>query len=182
MNNNNNNPDIETNARYAKTLPQLPAAEVQRRLAKVVPFCVFEERDPADASGQRVVRNCWAIEPVAPGKAYMWEHVKTNEFLGVLYENAGGIYGPPDADGRMEQLMDVRSYLTLHTYGWYGFFKPDILEVVQQLPDALFDDYDKIYVTTTPMSTDINRLMTPCDFHMGKTTVAVEKRAFSPRL
>lgn len=171
------NNDIGTNVRYAKTLPHLSTTEVQRRLANVVPFYVFEERDPADASGQRVVRNCWAIEPVAPGDAYVWEHTKTNEFMGVLYGGDAGICGPPDADGTIEPLMSVRSYLTLHTYGWYGFFKPDILEVVQQLPDALFDDYDKIYVTTTPMSTDINQIMSPCGYHMGKTTVAVKAHA-----
>ncbi|QPB44346.1 hypothetical protein [Medusavirus stheno T3] len=170
-----NNTDFGTSARYAKPLPQLPDAEVQRRLDKVVPFYIFEEKDPADASGQRVVRNCWAIESVAPGKAYVWKHTKTDEFMGVLYHNADGICGPPDADGTIEQLMSVRSYLTLHTYGWYGFFKPDILEVVQQLPDALFDDYDKIYVTTMPVSTDINQIMSPCGHHMGKTTVAVKK-------
>lgn len=166
------NNDIEINVRYAKPLPHLSTTEVHRRLAKVVPFYIFEEKDPA---GQKVVRNCWAIEPVAPGNAYVWDHKKTNEFLGVLYGGGDGIYGPPDADGKMEQLMGIRSYLTLHTYGWYGFFKPDILEVVQQLPGTLFDDYDKVYVTTTPMSTDINQLMTPCGYHMGKTTVAVKK-------
>ncbi|BBI30306.1 hypothetical protein QKT49_gp457 [Acanthamoeba castellanii medusavirus] len=147
----------------AKPLPWLSTTEVHRRLAKVVPFCTFEGGD------------CWVIKSLPPGKAYMWEKTKTNEFMGVLCEGAG-ICGPPDAEGKRTKVMDVYSYPTLHTYGWYGFFKPDILEVVQQLPDALFDDYDKLYVTTEPASTDINRLMAPCgQYHMGKTTVAVRK-------
>jgi hypothetical protein len=171
-----NDDGIGTSERYAKALPRLSAAEVQRRLAKVVPFYVFHEADPTDTRRRHAVRACWVIEPVAPGKAYVWDHTKTDEFMGVLYDDAG-VYGPPDADGRLERLMDARSYLTLHTYGWYGSFKPDLLEVVQQLPDALFDDYDKIYVTTEAKSIDINQLMTPCGFHMGKTTVAVKVHA-----
>ena len=43
----------------------------------------------------------------------------------------------PQPNGRAMNLEEVCTIRTLHTYGYYGFFKPSIAEVLAQIPMAL---------------------------------------------
>ena len=65
----------------------------------------------------RKKENLYYIKPVDPRKtAYLWDPKTTKKAKG------------------LEQLTDIRTY---HTFGYYGFFKPSIYEVIAAIPEEL---------------------------------------------
>jgi hypothetical protein len=69
--------------------------------------------------------------------------------------------------------LSVRKYVTLHTYGFVGFFKPTMAEVAKQLPARLFDDFEEIYVTTNILSDDLAHVT---EHHIVVMSVAVRDK------
>jgi hypothetical protein len=51
-------------------------------------------------------------------------------------------------------LKEVRSIRTLHTYGYYGFFKPSIAEVIAQIPEDLIDQVTEFEIVKRPLNAD----------------------------
>ncbi len=45
----------------------------------------------------------------------------------------------PKRLGRAQNLVKHATIRTLHTYGYYGMFKPSIAEVLAQIPEALLE-------------------------------------------
>jgi hypothetical protein len=145
--------------RYAKRQYKFSASERSRRLAKIVPYAVFDD-------GQ-----CWGIKCKDPSIAYS-DVVPTDEFMGHATCNA--ILGDDDKT----VAFITRSYLTMHTFGHPGSFRPTMCEVVDQLPVALFNDCrdGSMYVTTELFGPSPEQSITPCGFHMGITTVAIRRQ------
>lgn len=142
--------------------------ELDRRVAKLVPFAVFPgEADPG-------VCECWVIEKTASReKSYMYDKVKVNRFLGTVSKLS--ISGDMFICDRNNYCKFCLSrYITLHKWQFHGFFKPDLYEVASQLPKTIFDDFDEIFVTTEPWSDKIDELMRhETGVHIGVTTVFV---------
>lgn len=75
------------------------------------------------------------------------------------FEKAGSIayIWTPDKLGSsisMNKIKKTFTLRTLHSWAYYGFFKPDLLEVISQVPQELRFEIDdtkeqKVYVTTT---------------------------------
>ena len=72
----------------------------------------------------------------------------------------------------LESKFDTLRYLTLHTYMYYGFFKPDLAETLSQLPQNLFDDYSKIFLSVT-MFIDGDKRAIFENHHLGITNVII---------
>lgn len=72
---------------------------------------------------------------------------------------------------KVQNYKLLGKYKTLHSYGYILFFKPDLCEVLSQLPKKVFEN-EKIYVNTLPEN---NRATwnTCGDYHKGVTFVYV---------
>lgn len=68
-----------------------------------------------------------------------------------------------------DKLNLVLKYPTFHKYNYHGWFKPDLQEVLTQLPEKVFE-YDEIYVTTEMISDSMNQLVVG-EYHVGVTSV-----------
>ena len=76
----------------------------------------------------------------------------------------------PEAAGLASGLKKVGEITTYHTWGYYGFFKPTIDEVLAQIPKELVGKVCAF--ETVPSSYDINKVLTPDNkYHIGKTTL-----------
>jgi hypothetical protein len=102
----------------------------------------------------------------------MWGPQKGDTYLGATCW--GGHIHTLDHDRTLVPRLSVRDYVTLHTYGWVGFFKPTMAEVAKQLPAQLFDDFDEIYVTTRILSD--NPAHVADEHHVAVTTVGVRDK------
>ena len=72
-----------------------------------------------------------------------------------------------------ETLGDFSCY---HTYGYVGFFKPTIAEVLQQFPDEFLDDANAFYITDYPKcADDLNRQKEIIDAGCQKSIVRALK-------
>src|SRR6478735_9827900 len=69
-------------------------------------------------------------------------------------------------------LEHVSTIPTIHTWAFYGFFKPSVGEVLSQIPAMYFDCYPRMYYYTEPAASDINELRVG-DYHIGRTTIYV---------
>ena len=50
----------------------------------------------------------------------------------------------------MTDVKTLAEFPCYHTYGYYGFFKPSIAEVLQQFPDDVLEEANAFYMTSTP--------------------------------
>lgn len=75
---------------------------------------------------------------------------------------------------QMNHITKKHEYATLHSYGYIGFFKPDLGEILSQLPAEIFDR-DVVYLSVdlgTP--TDVNiydENHRVYNYHNGITTI-----------
>lgn len=150
-------------SKYGAILPELSSDEVVRRLDKTIPFAIFEG-------------DCWVIKKANPNDAYMWEKKKENVRLGLWNKDYEYIFEYDETPTGEEPKKinfpySTKSYITMHKFAWYGFFKPDLIEVVSQLPKALFD-HEKIYVTTEQYGDNLRH--SSYGVHLGLTTVAIQ--------
>ena len=72
----------------------------------------------------------------------------------------------------------VGMFITLHNFGYYGFYKPSIEEVLAQLPAELFDEKKlsgrKLYFTNKMISDDVNTSLLDQEYHIAKTVVYID--------
>jgi hypothetical protein len=67
------------------------------------------------------------------------------------------------------EIVDIRTY---HTYGYHGFFKPSIAEVIAQIPADLIDQVTEFEIVERPKTVDdLNeeRIALNKGFHVATT-------------
>ncbi len=98
------------------------------------------------------------IRPVDPRSvAYTWEPKHTKEARG---------------------LQPIRDITTLHTYGFYGFFKPSIAEVLAQIPEDILDSVVAFEIVKHPETADdLNKDIDALNagFHVATTRLYTKK-------
>ena len=74
---------------------------------------------------------------------------------------------------RADGLEPFRTVRTLHTYGYYGFFKPSIAEVLAQLPAEDLEVTVAFEVNGPESASDLNKHLDELDagFHVAETTL-----------
>jgi len=50
----------------------------------------------------------------------------------------------------MTDAKTLAEFPCYHTYGYYGFFKPSIAEVLQQFPDEILEEANAFYMSSAP--------------------------------
>lgn len=72
---------------------------------------------------------------------------------------------------KVQNYKLLGKFKTLHSYGYILFFKPDLCEVLSQLPKEVFEN-EKIYVNTLPENN--SPTWNSCgDYHKGVTFVYI---------
>ena len=84
------------------------------------------------------------------GQSYPWEHDLVAEATDI------------------EELARIR---TLHTWAYYGFFKPTYAEVIAQIPEELLSRVTHFLVNGPKTADDLNKHMPELDagFHVAET-------------
>jgi len=72
-----------------------------------------------------------------------------------------------------EGLVYVDKIETLHTFGYYGFFKPSVAEVIQQIPEELLGKVSYFVIDGPHDRYDLGRRMEELNagFQVAKTTL-----------
>lgn len=70
-----------------------------------------------------------------------------------------------------KDLEEVARIWTLHTWAYYGFFKPTLAEVLLQIPENLLEQVDYFVVIGPETSSDLNKTMPYIDrgYHVAQT-------------
>ena len=119
------------------------------------------------------------------GNAYLWNPEKV-QLLGELGASEATIYtftekeiqSDKDYYHCKEWFSRAAVLPTSHTYGYVGFFKPSLDEVLSQLPDELFDGrFTKFYITTDTIKDDV-QVITYGDYHVGRTKIYLPSRGY----
>lgn len=81
--------------------------------------------------------------------------------------------------GKATGLMKLATIRTLHTYAYYGFFKPTIAEVLAQIPREYLSDAVGFTIKGPDDAADLNREReaTNAGFHVAEVTLYREERA-----
>lgn len=72
-----------------------------------------------------------------------------------------------------EELLELKSFLCLHSYGYYGCFKPSIAEILSQMPEELQENSNYFEITDSPSTTsDFNQFQEAFNegYHVSKIT------------
>lgn len=159
-------------------LPSITLQELERRFHIAKPLVYSKETE------QLYVRNI-PLEQIG-SVAYNWETAdpSRDQFLGSLAQNKITIWEQSREEiekikarmsefkeecGTLTNIWDCLTTIpTLHTYGYKGFFKPSVKEVLLQIPQAVFDTYRHVLFYTLPISEDI-LTVTVGDYHIGRT-------------
>jgi hypothetical protein len=127
--------------------------------------------------------NIWEMEKpafdVMAKKAYMWKK-KAVRFMGRRVPGHNVISAvmtreEHESDKEFSFVKDLyycREYVTTHSYAYPCYFKPDLEEVLVQLPRQIFEDFDEVYVSTRLIADPLS-ICCIGDRHVGVTTVAV---------
>jgi hypothetical protein len=67
------------------------------------------------------------------GESYVWSPVQAEAALALV------------------EIVDIRTY---HTFGYKGFFKPSIAEVIAQIPEDLIDQVTEFEIVAGPTTVD----------------------------
>lgn len=149
---------------YSQKMPDITGEELRRRVEKLFPFWVDKES-----------RMCFELEKGdCFWASFLWER-KEILCLGEMVRDRVCV-----REGEEEKLVDVfetREYITLHEFGYYAFFKPSLAEIAIFLPKELFDDHEKLYVTSEALyktKDDCYPIGTDQGVHVAKTTVLIK--------
>jgi hypothetical protein len=77
---------------------------------------------------------------------------------------------------RLARLTDITTY---HTWGYYGFFKPSIAEIIAQIPESLLSDVIAFEIVDYPKDADdLNRQWDIVNegYHQAITRLYARKR------
>lgn len=67
-------------------------------------------------------------------------------------------------------VAELRRIRTLHRFAYYGFFKPSVAEVLQQIPEELLEQTDYFLVRGPKTADDLNKSNTlSMGFHAAET-------------
>lgn len=82
------------------------------------------------------------------------------------------IWDPPLAREAPEMPV-LRKIRTLHTYGYYGMFKPSLAEVLAQIPKDIIDQVGAFEVNGPETADDLNQEREALDagYHVAETTL-----------
>lgn len=77
------------------------------------------------------------------------------------------------ATSEAKDLMEVARIRTLHTYGYYGFFKPSLAEVIQQIPEEVLGQVEYFVINGPDTADDLNREkeMLNKGYHVAETVL-----------
>ena len=77
----------------------------------------------------------------------------------------------PKLTRKAANLVEVATIRTLHAYGYYGFFKPSIAEVIAQIPGELIERVAAFETIGPATADDLNeeRAALNAGFHVGST-------------
>lgn len=148
--------------KYGTKIPVLSNEEFNARLLKTTPIRADKHH------------NLFILEP--PQSALHESYICSPpvKYLATRHGSGAFVYKNmrdfENRTGSVNFILCGVTFITLHTYGYYGFFKPSLGEVISQLPKDLYENFDEIFVTTDMISSEINTLMLG-NYHIGKTTV-----------
>jgi hypothetical protein len=151
-------------------IQKIDEKELSRRLKLISP-CVQKERE--------IVKMEKYGDPIK--QSFSWSY-KEGDVVGTVSFDGISVRDRPAEGGGwyLKQVADkVGEFLTLHGFGYYGFYKPSIEEVLSQLPAELFDEEKlagrKLYFTNKMISEDLNTAMLNQNYHIAKTMVYIDK-------
>lgn len=160
---------------FKQRIPKLSKEELFRRIKCIVP-CIIDRRN---GMANAVV----ALKHVDPTNAFRWDD-KTQEgeiigslsFDGISVKDSPGHM--PDSWHMRKVCENIGEFLTLHGFGYYGFYKPSVEEVVAQLPIELFDEEKlggrTLFFINEPISHNLNEAMLDGEYHIGRTKVFIQ--------
>ena len=78
----------------------------------------------------------------------------------------------PKIGNEVKGLKEIAQVKTLHTYGYYGIFKPSIAEVLSQVPEYLLDQVVAFHLDGPDTVNDLNKFREELNmgFHVGFAT------------
>ncbi len=112
------------------------------------------------------------IKPVVEFKGKGKCYIKPVDLFKVAYT-----WGAKAAE-KATRLKSLCEIVTYHGFGYYGFFKPSIAEVLAQIPAELLERVVAFEITRSPESaTDLNREREALNagFHVATTTLYVRE-------
>lgn len=112
--------------------------ELYKQMKPVVRFGLFGKKLEPDDRGELY----YIKDPDLRGEAFTWD---------------------PEATKKATGLKKLEDIVTYHSYGYYGFFKPSIAEVVAQIPKKYLSKV-AAFETSTDASID-------GDYHATTTTL-----------
>jgi hypothetical protein len=98
--------------------------------------------------------------------AYTWDSFDPNQAVATHQQDSKNLMGP-DNQLYARFAMEIP---TFHRWAYYGFFKPDLKEVMLQLPSSVFENQQRILVTTELPSYNPADVIVG-DYHLGVTSV-----------
>jgi len=154
----------------------LPSEELERRYNKIRTFTIEKLPKGTFHDPEEVPWCGFAHETkkASLDDAYMWEPEKIG-YLGKTFSNDQDIHSCVDGTNNITQEFETRPFLTIHSYNCSVFFKPRLREVLSQLPAALFDDFNELFVATLLNQNWNHSSFSVIGKHLGLTIVAVRK-------
>ena len=112
------------------------------------------------------------IKPVVQFAHKGKRYIKPVDLFGIAYT------WDPKAASKAKDLKPLCDITTYHTYGYYGFFKPSIAEVLAQIPAEHLDKVVAFEIVDSPQGVnDLNRENEALNagYHVATTTLYIRK-------
>lgn len=107
------------------SIPKITNAELSELAARIKPVVRDEKRNNLPFYIE--------VDPDLRGTSYLWDYKFTEE---------------------AKDLFEFATIRTLHTYGYYGMFKPSVAEVLAQIPPEYRDRVVAFEITQRPVNSD----------------------------
>jgi hypothetical protein len=116
-------------------------------------------------SKKKIVELAEKIQPVITIDGHL-THIKPSDLFNVSY-----VWDPKPTQKAigLKAVADIRTY---HGYGYYGFFKPSVAEVIAQIPENLVQTIVAFEIVESPETADdLNKEPEALNegFHVAKT-------------
>ena len=97
---------------------------------------------------KRIQKLAERIKPVVQFASKGKRYIKPVDLFGVAYT------WDPKAANKAPGLKPLCDIITYHTYGYYGFFKPSIAEILAQIPAEHLDKVVAFEIVGSPETAD----------------------------